>query len=103
LGDRGRWISEFEASLVYGVSSRTARVTQRNPVSKNKNKQKKQTNKKKQTKNIATTTKKDINTHLADYTFKVNAVEMPLQNFSLSYKVNFKVNKKRHKGLHQKN
>jgi hypothetical protein len=39
LGGRGRWISEFEASLVYGVSSRTARVVQRNPVSK------KQTNK----------------------------------------------------------
>ena len=36
---RGRWISEFEASLVYRVSSRTARATQRNPVSKNKNKQ----------------------------------------------------------------
>jgi hypothetical protein len=33
---RGRWISEFEASLVYRVSSRTARATQRNPVSKNK-------------------------------------------------------------------
>jgi hypothetical protein len=33
---------EFEASLVYRVSSRTARATQRNPVSKNKNKQKKQ-------------------------------------------------------------
>jgi hypothetical protein len=32
---RGRWISEFEASLVYKVSSRTARATQRNPVSKN--------------------------------------------------------------------
>jgi hypothetical protein len=31
LGGRGRWISEFEASLVYRVSSRTARVTQRNP------------------------------------------------------------------------
>jgi hypothetical protein len=30
---------EFEASLVYRVSSRTARATQRNPVSKNKNKQ----------------------------------------------------------------
>jgi hypothetical protein len=30
-----RWISEFEASLVYRVSSRTARATQRNPVSKN--------------------------------------------------------------------
>jgi hypothetical protein len=32
-------ISEFEASLVYKVSSRTARAIQRNPVSKNKNKQ----------------------------------------------------------------
>jgi hypothetical protein len=35
LGGRGRQISEFEASLVYRVSSRTARATQRNPVSKN--------------------------------------------------------------------
>jgi hypothetical protein len=34
LGGRGRWTSEFEASLVYKVSSRTARATQRNPVSK---------------------------------------------------------------------
>jgi hypothetical protein len=34
LGDRGRQISEFEASLVYKVSSRTARAIQRNPVSK---------------------------------------------------------------------
>jgi hypothetical protein len=41
LGGRGRRISEFEASLVYRVSSRTARATQRNPVSKNKNKNKK--------------------------------------------------------------
>jgi hypothetical protein len=32
---------EAEASLVYKVSSRTARATQRNPVSKNKNKNKK--------------------------------------------------------------
>jgi hypothetical protein len=31
-------MSEFEASLVYKVSSRTARATQRNPVSKNKTK-----------------------------------------------------------------
>jgi hypothetical protein len=46
LGGRGRWISEFEDSLVYRVSSRTARATQRNPVSKNQNKQtNKQTNK----------------------------------------------------------
>jgi hypothetical protein len=35
LGGRDRRISEFEASLVYKVSSRTARATQRNPVSKN--------------------------------------------------------------------
>jgi hypothetical protein len=36
---RGRQISEFEASLVYKERSRTARAIQRNPVSKNKNKQ----------------------------------------------------------------
>ena len=30
----GRWISEFEASLIYRVSSKTVRGTQRNPVSK---------------------------------------------------------------------
>jgi hypothetical protein len=32
---------EFEASLVYKVSSRTARATQRNPVSKNQKRKKK--------------------------------------------------------------
>jgi hypothetical protein len=36
LGGRGGQISEFEASLVYKVSSRTARAMQRNPVSKKK-------------------------------------------------------------------
>jgi len=36
LGSRGRQISEFEVSLVYGVSSRTARAIQRNPISKKK-------------------------------------------------------------------
>jgi hypothetical protein len=44
LGGRGRRISEFKASLVYRVSSRIARATQRNPVSE---KQNKQTNKEK--------------------------------------------------------
>jgi hypothetical protein len=39
LGGRGRWISEFQASLVYRVSSRTTRATQR------KTKQNKQTDK----------------------------------------------------------
>jgi hypothetical protein len=36
LGGRGRRISEFKASLVYRVSSRTAWATQRNPVSRKK-------------------------------------------------------------------
>jgi hypothetical protein len=50
-GSRGRRISEFKASLVYKVSSRTARVTQRNPVSR------KQTNKQKRTKKQKTVAK----------------------------------------------
>jgi hypothetical protein len=52
LGGRGRQISDFEASLVYRVSSRTARAIQRNPVSKqNKTKQNKtKQNKTKQSK-----------------------------------------------------
>jgi hypothetical protein len=37
LEGRGRQISEFGASLVYRVSSRTARATQINPDSKNQN------------------------------------------------------------------
>jgi hypothetical protein len=58
LGGRGRWISKFEASLVYRVSSRTARATQRNPVSKNKNKNKqtKKLRKKRRRKTITTLT-----------------------------------------------
>jgi hypothetical protein len=48
-GGRGRRISEFEASLVYRVSSRTARATQRNPVLKNKQTKKNQKNKKQKT------------------------------------------------------
>jgi hypothetical protein len=47
LGGRGRQISEFEASLVYKVSSRTPRTTQRNPVSKNQKKKKKKPTKNK--------------------------------------------------------
>jgi hypothetical protein len=50
LGGRGRWISEFKPSLVYRVSSRTARAIQRNPVPK-KTKEKR---KKKKTKNQKT-------------------------------------------------
>jgi hypothetical protein len=47
LGGRGRQISEFEASLIYRVSSRTARATQRNPVSKKTKKKKKKIEEKK--------------------------------------------------------
>jgi hypothetical protein len=47
LGGGGRRISEFEASLVYKVSSRTARATQRNPVSKRQKKKKKKKKKEK--------------------------------------------------------
>jgi hypothetical protein len=47
LRGRDRWISEFEASLVYRVSSRTARATQRNPVLKNQKKKERKEKKKK--------------------------------------------------------
>ena len=46
MGGRDRLISEFEASLVYSVSSRIARAIQRNPVlktNKQTSKQAKQT------------------------------------------------------------
>jgi hypothetical protein len=46
LGGRGRRISEFLASLVYKVCSRTARATQRNPVSKERKKKRKRKKKK---------------------------------------------------------
>jgi hypothetical protein len=51
LGGRGRWISEFKASLVYRVSSRTARATQRNPISKNQKQQQQQQQKTKKKRN----------------------------------------------------
>ena len=37
-GSRHMWISEFEVILVYKVSSRTAKATQRSPVSRGKKK-----------------------------------------------------------------
>jgi hypothetical protein len=66
LGGRGRRISEFQDSLVYRVSSRTARATQRNPVSKKKkqktkNKKQKTKNKKQKTKNKKKTKTKTKN------------------------------------------
>jgi SH3-like domain-containing protein len=52
LGGRGRRISDFEASLIYKVSSRTARAIPRNPVSKNNKQTNKQTNKKAESSNF---------------------------------------------------
>jgi hypothetical protein len=50
LGVRGRRISEFEAGPVYKMSSRTARVTQRNLILKNKKHKTKQTTNKQRNK-----------------------------------------------------
>jgi hypothetical protein len=50
LRGRGRQISEFEASLVYKVSSRTARAIQRNPVSKKKPQKRKREEKRREEK-----------------------------------------------------
>jgi hypothetical protein len=47
LGGRGRRISEFEASLVYRVSSRTSRATEKPCLEKTKKKQTKQNKTKK--------------------------------------------------------
>jgi hypothetical protein len=58
LSGRGRQISEFEASLVYRVSSRTARATQRSPLSKTKQNKTKQ-NKTKQNKTKQNKTKQN--------------------------------------------
>lgn len=53
LRGKGRWISESEATLVYSVSSRTARATKRkqsHQKRKEKKRKKKKQNKSKQTK-----------------------------------------------------
>jgi hypothetical protein len=77
LGGKGRQISEFEASLVYRVSSRTARATKRNPVSKNKNKE--QTNKQKR---MLTALAEDLrpSTHIRKLTmaYKFSFMRIPL-------------------------
>jgi CRISPR/Cas system CSM-associated protein Csm4 (group 5 of RAMP superfamily) len=67
LGGRGRRISEFEASLVYKVSSRIARAIQTNPVSKKQTK--KQKNQKKNPK-----TKKQTNKQTNKKTQKTNCI-----------------------------
>jgi hypothetical protein len=63
LGGRGRRISEFKANLVYKVSSRKARATQRNPVSKKNKKQKNKKQKKTQKQNKTKKKRKYGNYH----------------------------------------
>jgi hypothetical protein len=60
LGGRGRRISEFKASLVYRVNSRTVRATQRNPVLKNQRKEKKRKEKKRKEKKRREEKRKEI-------------------------------------------
>jgi hypothetical protein len=69
LGGRSRQISEFESSLVYKVSARIARATQRNPVSKNtKTNQNKKQNKQTKSK----TKKKNKNKKTKSWFFEKN-------------------------------
>jgi hypothetical protein len=63
LGGRGRRISEFQASLVYKVSSRAARTIQRNPDSKNKKKNQKPKQNKKTHKKKYKVVKEDTHYH----------------------------------------
>ena len=66
MGSRGRQISEFEASLVYRLSSRTARATQRNPVWKLKKKS-----------NIIYITAVVINANNTDHLYKTKKSRAP--------------------------
>ena len=62
MGGRGRQISEFKASLVYKVSSRIVRATQRNLVSNkqtNKQTEKKRKEEKRKTNNLSRTREMD--------------------------------------------
>jgi hypothetical protein len=52
LRGRGRRISEFKASLVYKVSSKTARAIQRNPVQKKKREREREREKEKKIKKL---------------------------------------------------
>ena len=72
MGGRGRWISEFEASLVYRVCSRTARASQRNPVSKHQKKKKKKKRKEKEIDKTRPSSKGKCNFRRLDQAVMVN-------------------------------
>jgi hypothetical protein len=68
LGSRGRRISEFKASLVYRVSSRTARATQRDLGSEKNKKTKKPKNQQQQNKKHHTYAHAHTQRHIDIYT-----------------------------------
>jgi hypothetical protein len=91
---RGRQISEFEASLVYKVSSRTAKATQRNPVLKNqKTKTNQPTN---QPNKQKTNTPKSKQTKKPTQNKKTNKKPLPLHRGSLRYQEGYKVEASMH-------
>jgi hypothetical protein len=71
LGGRGRRISEFEASLVYRVSSRTARATQRKTLSQKQNKTKQNKTKQNKTKQTKQNNQKSVEVNVGQ-DFSVN-------------------------------
>ena len=88
LGGNGRRISEFEASLVYRVSSRTARATQRNPVSKKEKKKPKKTKTKKLKTNKQTKNPKQKNSQLFSLKLQTSLCPSFLPSFHVSLKLN---------------
>jgi hypothetical protein len=88
LGCRGRRISEFEVRLVYRVSSRTARATQRNTVlKKKKRKEKKRKEKRKKErsqrnpKNKQTNKKRSVPSRGGIYAFNLRTWEAETGRF----------------------
>jgi predicted solute-binding protein len=77
LGGRGRQISEFEASLVFKVSSRTARATEKpclkkqNKTKQKKPKKKKKKRKKKKRKLETAVAKSDVKDYYSTCTFRL--------------------------------
>jgi hypothetical protein len=89
LGGRGRWISEFKASLVYRVSSRTARATQRNPVSKKKKKKKSKTKTKKTKQKQKQKSREERGVRIMSNTLQVSLNFLP---FIVTVIINFRSN-----------
>ena len=80
-GGRGRRIPELEANLVYRVNSRTARATQRNPVTRKKK------NQKAKTIPLQPMIRTASNLKVSEYEWLAQALTVGGIRVSLSYKV----------------